>query len=98
MWNDKQIISKEWINESFQSHVSRPGGGSYGYQFWLWQDTIKNKLTPIVSCIGNGDQRIFFDKTNNLLVVINAGNYNKWDIEKGSHALMKDYIYAALTQ
>ena len=98
MWNDKQIISKEWINESFQSHVSRPGGGSYGYQFWLWQDTIKNKLTPIVSCIGNGDQRIFFDKTNNLLVVINAGNYNKWDIEKGAYALMKDYIYAALTQ
>ena len=98
MWNDKQIISKEWINESFQSHVSRPGGGSYGYQFWLWQDTIKNKLTPIVSCIGNGDQRIFFDKTNNLLVVINAGNYNKWDIEKGSYALMKDYIYAALTE
>ena len=98
IWNNKQIISKEWIDESFKSHVGRPGGGSYGYQFWLWQDTIKNRPTPIVGCIGNGDQRIYFDKTNNLLVVMNAGNYNQWNIKNGTYALMKDYIYPALFQ
>ena len=96
MWKNKQLIPEKWIEESFQSHVQRHQGGSYGYQFWLWQDTIRNKPTPIIACIGNGDQRIFFDKTHDLIVVITAGNYNKWDIEKDSYALMKDFIYPAL--
>jgi CubicO group peptidase (beta-lactamase class C family) len=90
------------VEASFQAHVERPGGrrkaGSYGYQFWLWDDTISNKPTPIVACVGNGDQRIFFDKTHDLVVVITAGNYNKWDIEKNSYALMKEYIYPALVK
>ena len=96
VWNDKQIISKEWIEESFQSHVQRPDGGAYGYQFWLWQDTINNKPTPLIACVGNGDQRIFFDKTHDMVVVTTAGNYNKWTIKKNTYALMKEYIYPAL--
>lgn len=95
-WNDKQLLPEQWIEESFQSHVSREGGGYYGYQFWLWQDTIQNKPIPFVACIGNGDQRIFIDQSNDLIVVITAGNYNKWDIEKDAYALMKDFIYPAL--
>jgi len=95
-WKNTQIVSNKWVEESFQSHVQRPGGGSYGYQFWLWQDTINNKPTPIVACVGNGDQRILFDKTNHLLVVSTAGNYNKWTIQKNVYALMKDYIYPGL--
>jgi CubicO group peptidase (beta-lactamase class C family) len=100
MWKDKQLVPAKWIEESFQPHVERLEGGrnagAYGYQFWLWSDTIKNTPTPIVACVGNGDQRIFFDKTHNLLVVITAGNYNRWTIEKNAYALLKDYIYPAL--
>jgi len=95
-WNKKQVVPQKWVEESFQSHVQRPGGGSYGYQFWLWQDTINNKPIPFVACVGNGDQRIFFDKTNDLLVVTTAGNYNKWTIKKNANALVKEYVYPAL--
>jgi len=95
-YKDTQVVSKKWVEESFQSHVQRPGGGSYGYQFWLFQDTINNKPLSIVSCIGNGDQNILFDKTNGLLVVINAGNYNKWDIQNSGYILLKNYVYPAL--
>jgi hypothetical protein len=31
-------------------------------------------------------------KENSLLVVITAGNYNKWDIENISNAILKKYI------
>ena len=96
LWNDKQIVPEKWIEESFQSHVQREGGGSYGYQFWLLQDTIMNKPASVVACIGNGDQRIYFDKDHDLLVVTTAGNYNKWNIKKNAFALRKDYIYPAL--
>ncbi|HEY6977183.1 MAG TPA: serine hydrolase [Chitinophagaceae bacterium] len=94
-WKDKQVVPAKWVQESFQAQVQR-GGGAYGYQFWLWHDTIRNKPISMVACVGNGDQRIFFDKTRNLIVVVTAGNYNKWDIEKNAGALLKDYIYPAL--
>ncbi|TMI85291.1 MAG: serine hydrolase [Bacteroidetes bacterium] len=95
-WNGKQLVPKSWVRESCQAHVERPTSGAYGYQFWLWHDTINHKLTSLVACVGNGDQRIFFDKTNDLLIVVTAGNYNKWDIKNNSGALLKNYVYAAL--
>ena len=74
IWKDKQVVPEKWLEESFQGHVQRPEGrrmaGSYGYQFWLRQDTIKNKPTSIVACVGNGDQRIFFDKTRDLIAIL----------------------------
>jgi len=98
MWNDKRIVPEQWIKESFQRQISRPQGGYYGYQFWIWDDTIQNKPRHIVACVGNGDQRIFFDKDSDLIVVVTAGNYNKWDIKNNADALIKDYVYPALTR
>ena len=95
-WGDKPLISQQWVEESFQSHVQRTGSGSYGYQFWLWRDTVNNKPVPFVFATGNGDQKIIFDKTHDLLIVSTAGNYNKWDIKQNVYALVKNYVYPAL--
>jgi CubicO group peptidase (beta-lactamase class C family) len=100
-WEGKQIIPANWIDESFQSHINRPGPNktaAYGYQFWMVTDTLLSKPTHLVACVGNGDQRIYFDKRNDLVIVITAGNYNKWDIKKNSSAILKDYIYPALVK
>ena len=95
-WRDRQLISQKWIEESFQSHVQRTVTGSYGYQFWLWRDTVNNKVVPFVFAVGNGDQKIIFDKTHDLVIVSTAGNYNKWDIKQNVYALVKNYVYPAL--
>lgn len=95
-WNGQNILPAKWIEESFYSYVERPGGGGYGYQFWTWRDTLNKKQVPLVACIGNGDQRILFDKSNDLLIVATAGNYNKWDIENNVYALVKNYVYPAI--
>jgi CubicO group peptidase (beta-lactamase class C family) len=95
-WNDKQLIPEKWIEESFQPQVQRPDGGAYGYQFWMWDEKLGDRTIPVVTCVGNGDQRIFFDNANDLLVVMTAGNYNKWDIKNNTSALLRNYIYPAL--
>jgi CubicO group peptidase (beta-lactamase class C family) len=95
IWNGKQVVPKKWVDESIQPRVQTPGG-SYGYQFWLWHDTLMNRPTFIVACVGNGDQRIFLDKTRDLVVVVTAGNYNKWNIKNNAGALVKNYVYPAL--
>lgn len=96
-WNNKQILSPNWIEESFQSHIKREEikARAYGYQFWMWKDTVNNYITKFIAAVGNGDQRIYFDKTNDLVIVITAGNYYK-NIEKNSYAILKEYIYPAL--
>lgn len=88
-WEDKQIVPKEWVNESLKSSITRQDGGGYGYQFWIFDYAIQGKRLTIPAAVGNGDQRIYFDKTNNLLVVTTAGNYNMWDIENNASAIFK---------
>ena len=93
-WGNKQIVPESWVNDSFTSHIARPDGGGYGYQFWILDYDLQEKTLTIPAAVGNGDQRIFFDKVNNLLVVTTAGNYNKWDIGNNASAVLKK-IYSA---
>jgi CubicO group peptidase (beta-lactamase class C family) len=88
-WDGKQVVPEAWVEKSFTSGVARPGDGGYGYQFWIVNDTIQGKAMSWPLANGNGDQIIFFDKKNDLLVVMTAGNYNKWDIENNSHAILR---------
>ena len=94
-WNNQQILPADWVAASFQTHIDRPGCG-YGYQFWTISDTIMNTPVQWVAAIGNGDQRIYFDQNQELIVVATAGNYNQWNIEKNTQALLKDFIYPAI--
>ncbi len=88
-WAGKQIVPKEWVNESLRSHITRPDGGGYGYQFWILNYTLQGEQLTIPAALGNGDQRIYFDKINNIVVVTTAGNYNMWDIENNAGAVLE---------
>lgn len=95
-WNGKQIITESWAKSSHTPQVSRPDGGGYGYQFWTWTMPVNNTNIPLAVAVGNGDQRIYFDHQHDLMVVITAGNYNLWTIQKNADALLRDYIYPSL--
>jgi CubicO group peptidase (beta-lactamase class C family) len=88
-WNDKQIVPEDWVIQSFQTSIARPKSGGYGYQFWTINDTIQEHPIRLIAAVGNGDQRIFFDEANNLLVVTTAGNYNLWDIKNNVYEILK---------
>ena len=88
-WNDKQIVPEDWVNQSFQTSIARPKSGGYGYQFWTISDTINQHQINLIAAVGNGDQRIYFDETNHLLVVTTAGNYNQWDIKNNTYEILK---------
>ncbi|WP_339875656.1 serine hydrolase [uncultured Algoriphagus sp.] len=96
IWDGKQIIPKEWVKESFEPHIMRPDGQGYGYQFWILDYQIDGKTLHVPVAVGNGDQRIFFDLQNKMLLITTAGNYNQWDIENDASALLKK-IYSSFT-
>jgi CubicO group peptidase (beta-lactamase class C family) len=97
VWNGKQIVPRKWVEISEQPHINQGRGNSaYGYQFWLFNDSAQGKPVNLIACVGNGDQRIFIDKARKLVIVITAGNYNKWNIKNDAAQLSKQYIYSAL--
>jgi CubicO group peptidase (beta-lactamase class C family) len=94
-WHGKQLIPEKWVEASIKPNLRMDEFTSYGYQFWLWEDQIMGKKTTIIACVGNGDQRIFIDKQNNVVTVVTAGNYNLWDIENDAGALVRQYVYSS---
>ena len=101
LWEGNQILDKEWTEQSLTSQISRPqskNNGGYGYQFWTYTDMLNNQPFQITEAKGNGGQRLFFCKQQNLLVLFTAGNYNKWDIVNDSHKALTDYILKSLIE
>jgi CubicO group peptidase (beta-lactamase class C family) len=92
-WDGQQVLPASWVEQSFQSKVvrskDRHSDGGYGYQFWIFRDSLHGKTLQLPAAVGNGDQRILFDKDNDLLVVMTAGNYNKWNIPNNSAGIMR---------
>jgi len=89
-WQDQQVISNQWVMDSFKPQIQfGPDGTEYGYQFWIFNESFGDKPLRIVAAVGNGDQRILFDEVNDLLIVITAGNYNQWNIKNNSAAIAR---------
>jgi CubicO group peptidase (beta-lactamase class C family) len=96
-WNSKQIVPALWVKESTTPQIKADSiGTQYGFQIWLWEDTILNKPIDMVTCAGNGGQRIFIDKKNQLVVVFTAGNYRMRNIDINSYLILTKFIYPAV--
>ncbi len=97
-WNGEHLLPEQWVEDSFARQVSFPspvydGDDYYGYQFWIWDDAVGDVSFEIVSATGNGDQHIYWDTKNDIMIITTAGNYNQWDIRNNSAALYKSEIY-----
>ncbi len=100
-WKGNQIVSEQWVDSSFSKQIEFPSdvldwNEYYGYQFWIWHDSINKTETNIVSANGNGDQNIFWDLDARIIVITTAGNYNDWEIERDAYHMLKNEIYAVI--
>lgn len=66
IWEGKEIVSKQWIEESTREH-SRWGSLSYGYLWWLINTTEHS-----YAAMGDGGNVIYVNTKKNLVVVIAA--------------------------
>ena len=97
-WNGKQIISENWVKESFTKHVQLQDvkdKNEYGY-FW-WHDTYKinGKSIKSIEARGAGGQFIFIIPALETVVVITSGNFRN---RKGNQPrdILKEYILPAI--
>ena len=100
-WKNTSIIQSDWAKQSLITQVLRPqskNNGGYGYQFWTYTDTLNSQPFHITEAKGNGGQRLFFCKQQNLLVLFTAGNYNQWNIENDTHKALTNYILKSIVE
>lgn len=74
-WNGKQIISKEWIDKTFDMEK-----GDYGY---LWEHkyfVIDGKQYNSYLASGNGGQKINIWPELDMITVFTGGNYNSYQL------------------
>ncbi len=76
LWEDKQIVSRSWVEDSVKKHYSVPNGDDYGYGWWSSAD--ENGKAFFAQ--GNGGQRIVVAPDKNLVVVTTGGGFTFDDI------------------
>lgn len=90
-WNGKQIVSKDWVEQSLKKH-SVVQGVDYSYLWWNKYLETDGTRYYTFGAQGNGGQKIYLLQEQNMVIVITGGNYNS---QSPSDALIKKYILPA---
>ncbi|MDN3677604.1 serine hydrolase [Flavobacterium paronense] len=93
-WNGKQILSKEWVEQSLKKY-SVVQGVDYGYLWWNKYLEVDGTRYYTFGAQGNGGQKIYLLQEQNMVIVITGGNYNS---QSPSDELIKKYILSAFNK
>jgi CubicO group peptidase (beta-lactamase class C family) len=81
MWNGKQLVSKQWVNESVTPYINVGGTTNYGYKWWL-NSFGKDNSVPVWNGNGFGGQYPVIIPEYDMVVV-----FNGWNILEGKPGL-----------
>jgi CubicO group peptidase (beta-lactamase class C family) len=77
-WNDRQIVSKGWIEASTAPKIEATGGLFYGYLWWLGWSLLNGREVHWAGALGRGGQSIRIVPELDLVVVVTAGYYQDY--------------------
>jgi CubicO group peptidase (beta-lactamase class C family) len=80
-WNDRQIVSKSWIDASMTPRLEATtgsGGFLYGYLWWLGRSLVNGREVYWAAGLGRGGQSIRVVPELDLVVVVTAGYYQDY--------------------
>jgi len=77
-WNDRQVVTKAWIETSTALKLKATDGQSYGYLWWLGRSRLNGRQIEWVGALGRGGQSIRIVPELDLVVVVTAGYYQDY--------------------
>ena len=98
-WNDRQIVSKAWIDASMTARLEATtgsGGFFYGYLWWLGRSLFKEREVHWAAALGRGGQSIRIVPELDLVVVVTAGYYQDYSPQafRVQSGIFKDVLRA----
>jgi CubicO group peptidase (beta-lactamase class C family) len=97
-WNNRQVVPKEWVNETLSHQLPITGRENeyYGYLFWNKTFHSDGKAYEAYYCSGNGGNKIYILKDQPLVVVITATAYGQSYAHAQVERMMEEYILPAV--
>jgi CubicO group peptidase (beta-lactamase class C family) len=77
-WNDRQVVSKAWIDASMTPRLDATGVYFYGYLWWLGRSLFNGREVHWAGALGRGGQSIRIVPELDLVVVVTAGYYQDY--------------------
>jgi len=94
-WNEKQIVSKKWIEES-TTPKTKITGIDYGYLWWNIPFKANEKIFISKTALGNGGQYIMVLPELDMVAVFTGKAYNSQE-DKLPFSIMTDIILPTFT-
>ncbi|WP_298758961.1 serine hydrolase [uncultured Psychroserpens sp.] len=97
-WKGQQLISEDWINDSFQKYMrleNTNDKNEYGYLWWHKTYTVGNKHIEAIEARGAGGQYIFVIPELESVVVITSGNFRNGKFQQPED-ILEQYILPAI--
>ena len=94
-WKGRQIISKEWIDESTKGHIDI-GSYDYGYQWYRGGIKANGKDHEAFWAWGRGGQLIFIFPKLDLVAVFTSNPYDNYKGLFRPFRMLKKYILPAM--
>ncbi len=95
-WNDRQVVSKAWIEASTTMKLKATDGQSYGYLWWLRSSRLNGRVVQSIAAQGRGGQSIRIVPELDLVVAVTAGYYQDYSPEafKLQFGVFRDVLQA----
>ena len=77
-WNDRQVVSKAWIDTSMTPRMDATSLFFYGYLWWLGRSLLNGREVQWAGALGRGGQSIRIVPELDLVVVVTAGYYQDY--------------------
>ena len=94
-WNDRQVVSKAWIEASTAPKIKHTEG-SYGYLWWLGRSRLNDREVQVIGAFGRGGQYIRIVPELDLVVAVTAGYYQDYSKQafQTQYGVFKDVLQA----
>lgn len=93
-WEGRQVVPEDWLERSFKTRAEVDEQVDYGYHWWLGKPPQEGRRW--VGAFGNGGQRLQIMPRGDMLMVTNAGNYNRPDAWKVPLGVLLEAVLPAL--
>ncbi len=92
-WQNRRVLSSEWIDQSFTKYYELPDNLAYGFLFWNKSYLYENET---FAASGNGGNKVFVFQEWDLVVVITATAYNQPYAHKQADKIIEKFVLPGL--
>jgi CubicO group peptidase (beta-lactamase class C family) len=75
LWQGRQIVPRDYLDEATAPQIQGAGAYFYGYQMWVGRSLVHKREIDWAAGFGLGGQRVFVIPSLDLVVVLTAGLY-----------------------